>query len=75
MTGREQLDEVKAQFDAASARARQLLTGIDAETLTRRPQPGRWSAAECVAHLTLTNRHYPPLIRGALEQADRKSVV
>ena len=69
MTGREQLDEVKAQFDAASARARQLLAETDAERLTRRPQPDRWSAAECVAHLTLTNQHYPSLIRGAVEQA------
>ena len=69
MTGGQQLDEVKAQFDAASARAQQLLTGDSADTLTRRPQPDRWSATECVAHLTLTNQHYPPLIRGALEQA------
>jgi len=68
-TGSQQLDEVREQFDAASARARQLLTGSSADTLTRRPQPDRWSAAQCVAHLTLTNRHYPPLIRGALEQA------
>jgi len=69
MNGSQQLDEVKAQFDVASARARQLLTGTSADALTRRPQPDRWSAAECVAHLTLTNQHYPPLIRGALEQA------
>jgi hypothetical protein len=69
MGGNAQLDEVKAQFAAASARARQFLTGSSAETLTRRPQPDRWSAAECVAHLTLTNQHYPPLIRGALEKA------
>ena len=69
MTAGGQLDEVKAQFDTASARAKQLLTGNAAELLTRRPQPDRWSAAECVAHLTLTNQHYPQLIRGALEQA------
>jgi len=68
-TGSQQLDEVKAQFDAASARARQLLTETSAGNLTRRPQPDRWSAAECIAHLTLTNQHYPPLIQGALEQA------
>ena len=69
MTGSQQLDAVKAQFDAASARAQQLLTGGSADTLTRRPQPGRWSATECIAHLTLTNLHYPPLIQGALDQA------
>ena len=69
MKGSEQLDEVKVQFDAASSRARQLLTVSGAEALTRRPQPDRWSAAECVSHLTLTNGHYPPLIREALEQA------
>ena len=69
MTGSQQLDEVKAQFDAATARARQLLTGNSADVLTRRPQADRWSPADCVAHLTLTNQHYPPLLRGALEQA------
>ena len=69
MTGGGQLDEVKAQFDAASARAKQLLTSSSGEALARRPQPDRWSPVECVSHLTLTNQHYPPLIRGALEQA------
>ena len=69
MDGTEQLDEVKAQFDAASSRANQLLTATSAEALTRRPQPDRWSAAECVAHLTLTNAHYPPLLRESLQQA------
>ncbi len=68
MSGSAQLDEVKAQFDAASLQARQLLAG-NAETLNRRPQPDRWSAAECISHLTLTNLHYPPLLRGALHQA------
>jgi len=69
MTGHQQLDEMKAQFEAASARARQLVTETSADALTRRPRPDRWSATECIAHLTLTNQHYPPLIRGALEQA------
>ena len=69
MTGSQQLDEVKAQFDAPSARARQLFTGNSADVLTRRPQPDRWSPTECVAHLALTNLHYPPLIQGALDQA------
>lgn len=69
MTGNGQLDDVKAQFDAASARAKQLLAGSSGDVLTRRPQPDRWSATECVAHLTLTNQHYPSLIRGALEPA------
>ena len=69
MTGGEQLDEVKAQFDAASSRAKQLLTATSAEALTRRRQPERWSAVDCISHLTLTNGHYPRLIREALEQA------
>ena len=32
-------DEVRTQFDAASARAKQLLTESIPDTLTRRPQP------------------------------------
>ena len=69
VTGSAQLDEVRAQFEAAAARAKQLLTATSAEALAKRPQPGSWSAAECIAHLTLTNRHYPPLVRGALDTA------
>jgi len=34
-----------------------------------RPGEGRWSAAECIAHLNLTGRAYVPVLEGALEEA------
>jgi hypothetical protein len=65
-TGAEQLDDVRAQFDAVSAAAQRILTGNPAEKLQWRPRPGAWSAAECIAHLTLTNQHYYPLLNEAV---------
>ena len=63
--GAAQLDDVRAQFDAVSAAAQRILTGNPAAALQWRPRPGAWSAAEAIAHLTLTNQHYYPLLHEA----------
>lgn len=52
------------QENAASARA--LWQAHSAVALTRPPAPSRWSAAECLGHLNLTNRAYVPRIASAL---------
>ena len=64
-----QLDEIRSQFEACSDHAGRLLTGSVPERLTRRPASGGWSAAQCVAHLTVTNQHYFLMLRDALAQA------
>jgi len=64
-----QLGVIADQFAATSARVRRLLDALDETRFHARPEPNRWSAAECIAHLTLTARAYVPLIDGALARA------
>lgn len=47
----------------------ELLGGMDEAQATRRTDGGRWSAAEHIAHLTLTDRPYFPAIEEPLLKA------
>jgi hypothetical protein len=70
-----QLEELIAQLDACSRRASTLVEGLAPERLAARPAPESWSAAECIAHLTLTNRAFPPVLRAAYGEARREGRV
>jgi len=61
-----QLAIIADQFAATSARVRQLLDSLDEARFHARRDHKRWSAAECIAHLTLTTQAYVPLIDAAL---------
>jgi hypothetical protein len=64
-----QLEAVVREFAGAEARLRRLAPAVPAGWWIRRADPGRWSMAECVAHLNLTARAFLPLIRAATAQA------
>ena len=64
-----QLQAVADQLRAAGARLHRLAASTSPEAWSSRAEPERWSAAECVAHLTLTAITFLPLIRKGLEQA------
>jgi hypothetical protein len=64
-----QLQAVADELLAASARLHRLADSTAPDRWTLRADPGRWSAAECVAHLNLTAIAFLPLMRRALEQA------
>jgi hypothetical protein len=49
-----QLDAIRKQLDACSARATSMVESFTPEKLKQRPANGGWSATECVAHLTLS---------------------
>lgn len=53
-------------------RAQQLVDGLSAEQLTRRPEPGKWSIAECIAHLNVTAITVQKIMAGAIEQGKAK---
>jgi hypothetical protein len=53
-------------------RAEALVDGISAEQLTRRPDPGKWSIAECLAHLNMTAATVQKLMAHGIEQAKRE---
>jgi hypothetical protein len=65
MTVAQQLDAIRAELrDAQSAVAR-LASQVSDQEFVRRPPNGGWSAAECIAHLTLTTEGYIPLLSAA----------
>ena len=65
----EQLSEVIKAFEHAQARLERLAAAVSDEKWNVRTDPSRWSAAECVAHLNITNTAFVPRIRKAIEQA------
>jgi hypothetical protein len=66
-----QLQAIIQDFEAAQQRLHKLAERVSAEIWNQRPTPGRWSIAECVAHLNLTSKAFVPLIQDALERAPR----
>lgn len=59
-------DELRAQFRRIIEQAQALGDRHDAAALGQRPQPNSWSAAECLAHLSLSADPYLVVWRTAL---------
>jgi hypothetical protein len=64
-----ELEEYRRQFEAIKQDAQDLIAGLTEAQFNWRPEPGRWSIAECLEHLNVTARLYLPRLRAALEQA------
>jgi hypothetical protein len=64
-----QLALVVAELESAVERVRQLDACLPYHAWNAQPAPGRWSAAECIAHLNLTSQALLPLVRTALQEA------
>jgi hypothetical protein len=58
------------ELDAATARAARLAAGMDEALFHARPPSGGWSAADCVAHLTLTTAGMLPRLDAALDAGE-----
>ena len=67
----EQSEEIVAEIEAASARARRLFEGMDTAALTRRPSAISWNVAECLQHLVMTSKAMRSLIEPALVGQER----
>ncbi len=68
------LDEIRAEVAAVNEVAQGVCTGLTEEQMGRRPQPGKWSIAENLAHLNITTQLYVPHIQRALERARQKGL-
>lgn len=66
-----QLEEVRREYVAAHDRLHRLMEQVPDDVWQQRPEPGSWSAAECVAHLNLTAHHYRPVVTAAIEECRR----
>lgn len=59
-------------FNEASRRLHALVETVPADLWKRRPEPERWSMAECVAHLNLTAHAFLPLLQAAIDEGRRR---
>jgi hypothetical protein len=66
-----ELQSVVDEFESALARLRALRDKAPAAKWESRPEPERWSIAECIAHLNLTSTAFIPLLRAGLDEARR----
>jgi hypothetical protein len=64
-----ELTERRREVDEIKERARQLTSDLDHAAFNWRTEPGRWSIAECLAHLNETNRQYIAGIHTAIQDA------
>lgn len=62
----EQLDRVRGELRDAQAAIVALGASVSDAQWTARPRSGGWSAAECIAHLTMTTEVYLRLLRTAV---------
>ena len=66
------LEEVESELSEATSRAWQLVRSTDGRLFTVRPTPRDWSAAECLAHLSLSTEQFLPVLQKAIEDARTK---
>jgi hypothetical protein len=61
-------------LNEARRRAQELVVGLTPEQLLRRPDPGKWSIAECIVHLNITAATVQKLMASAIEQGKNQQV-
>jgi len=62
-----QLAELRSQFAAAKADAGELVNGLKESQFNWRPDPHRWSMAECLLHLNIVGDRYVRLLEKTIE--------
>ena len=65
------LDELEQELNEATRRAWALVQSTDGRLFTVRPEPGRWSAAECLAHLSISTDLFLPVLRKAISASKK----
>ena len=60
------MNDLLNQLQEIRRRAKELVAGLTLEQLTRRPDPAKWSIAECLSHLNTTAAIYQPFIDAAI---------
>ncbi|MDT4897553.1 MAG: hypothetical protein QOH25_2630 [Acidobacteriota bacterium] len=68
------LQDYRRQIEAVNLDARDLLAGLNEAQFNWRPTPGHWSIAECLDHLTVTNRELIEGIKKTINDARSKGL-
>lgn len=72
---RKSLDEIRGEIASVNAEAQRMCAGLTGEQLGWRPQAGKWSMAENLAHLNLTTQIFLPTLDRAIENARRNGLL
>ena len=70
-----ELADYLEQFEANRQRAAELCTRLNAVQIVWRPEPGRWSVAQCLHHLGVSARTYSVNIHTAVEDGRRRQLL
>lgn len=68
------LDQLEQELDDVTARARRLVETTEPRLFTVRPHLSSWSAAECVAHLSISSEQFLPVLREAIDEGRRRGL-
>lgn len=66
--GVSQPSSLREQIQQARRQAEEIATGLSLEQLNSRPDPAKWSIAECFAHLNVTAEIIQPLVAAAVAE-------
>jgi hypothetical protein len=66
--------EMEHEIQDIRRRAEALVRGLTPEQLTMRPEPGKWSIAECLAHLNVTAATVQPFIAKGIARGKREKL-
>jgi hypothetical protein len=68
-------DQCAEEIEKARRRAEELVRGLTPEQLIKRPQPGKWSIAECLVHLNATGGVMQSFMEEAIARGKRDNVL
>lgn len=68
-------DVVERELDAAVEQARSVVDNAPARLFTVRPALTHWSAAECLAHLSISTEVFLPVLRKAIDDGHSRHLV
>src|SRR6267142_416717 len=68
------VDEMEQQIWDMRRRAQEVFRGLTPEQLTQRHEPGKWSIAECLAHLNVTAAAVQLFIAQGIERGKREEL-
>ena len=72
MSAEDALTVVERELEEATVRARKLVDSTEPRLFTVRPNLSSWSAAECIAHLSMSTEQFLPVLDAALADARKK---
>ncbi len=68
------LDSLEQELQEATERAKRLADTTEPRLFTVRPHPSAWSAAECMAHLSLASESFLPILKKAIDDGREKGL-